>query len=83
MHHLEGFHYTNTLDLNMGYYTIIISPDSQYITTIITEFGKIKYNRLSMGMSTSVDIFQSKADDLFGDIKVIKTYIDDILVLSK
>ena len=34
-------------------------------------------------MCTSVDIFQANADKLLGDIKGIKIYIDDILVLFK
>ena len=53
------------------------------MTTIVTEFGKLKYNRLPMGMCASGGIFQAKVDDLLGNIKGIKTYIDDILVLSK
>ena len=36
-----------------------------------------------MGMCTLGDIFQSKVDKLLGDIKGVKMYIDDILVLSK
>ena len=53
------------------------------MTTIVTEFGKLRYNRLPMGMRTSGGIFQSKLDKLLGDIEGVKTYIDDILVLSK
>ena len=36
-----------------------------------------------MGKCASGDIFQAKVDNLLGYIKGIKTYIDDILVLSK
>ena len=39
MEHLEGFQYTTTLDLKMINYTIWLSPASQDITTIVTEFG--------------------------------------------
>ena len=53
------------------------------MTTIVTEFGKFRYNRLPMGMCTSGDIFQTKVYMLIGDIEGEKTYIDDILVLSK
>ena len=53
------------------------------MTTIVTEFGKVKYNRLPMGKCVSGDIFQYKLDELLGDIKVVKTYIDDTLVLGK
>ena len=36
-----------------------------------------------MAMCASGDIFQAKVDELLGDIKGVKTYIDDILVLGK
>ena len=36
-----------------------------------------------MGMCASGDIFQAKVDDLIGDIKVVKTHIDDILVFGR
>ena len=36
-----------------------------------------------MGMCASGGIFQAKVDELLGDIKGVKTYIDDILVLGK
>jgi hypothetical protein len=39
------------------------------LTTIITEFGKYRYNELPMGMCCSGDIFQAKVDQLLGDIE--------------
>ena len=51
--------------------------------TIVTEFGKFKYNSLPMDMCATVNIFQAKLYDLLGDIKSVKMYMDDILVLSK
>ena len=53
------------------------------MTTIVTGFGKFRYNRLPIGMHASGYIFQYKVDGILGDIKGVKTYIDDILVLSK
>ena len=50
MQQLEGFHYAITLDLNMGYYTIRLSPASQYMMTVVTAFGKFRYNIFLMGM---------------------------------
>jgi hypothetical protein len=80
---LEGFQYATALDLNMGYYTIQLSPGTKDMTTIVTEFGKFRYNVLPMGMCVSGDIFQAKVNELLGDIEGVKAYIDDILVLNK
>ena len=67
----------------MGYYTIRIFPEIQHMTTIVTEFGKFRYNRLPTWMCASIDILQDKVEKMFGDIYGIKTYIGGILVLSK
>ena len=53
------------------------------MTTIVTEFGKFKYIRLPMGMCASGYIFQAKLDKLHGDTEDVKTYINNIIVLSK
>ena len=50
MQQLEGFQYATALDLNMGYYTIDILPKSCDLTTIVTEFGRFKYNIFQMEM---------------------------------
>ena len=83
MQQLEDFQYATALYLNMGYYNIRFSPDSKEITTIVTAFGKFRYNRFPMRMCASGDIFQAKVDKLIGDTEGVKTYIDDILVLGK
>ena len=80
---LEGFKYATTLDLNMGYYTVSITPGSRDLTTIVTEFGKFRYKRLPMGLCCAPDIFQSKINELLGDLDSVRAYIDDVLILSK
>ena len=80
MQKLEVCQYATALDLNMGYYTIRLSPISQDMTMIVTEFGEFRYNRLPMGMWDSGYIFQGKVDTLLGQIEGFKTYIDDIIV---
>lgn len=80
---LEGFQYATSLDLNMGYYHIVLSPEAADMCTIITEFGKFRYKRLPMGVACSPDIFQAKIYELLGDIEGTKAYIDDILVIKR
>ena len=78
-----GFQYATALDLNMEYYTINIYRNIKYMMTIVSDFEKFRYNCLPMDMCTLVDIFQNKVDKLIGDIEGVKTYIYDILLLSK
>ena len=50
---------------------------------IVIEFGKFRYNCLPMVMCDSGDILQAKVDELLSDIKGVKIYINNILVLIK
>jgi hypothetical protein len=61
---LEGFTYATTLDLNMGYYTIRLNPNSSKICTLIFPWGKYSYIRLPMGIAGSPYIFRAKMSEL-------------------
>ena len=80
---LEGFTFASQLDLNMGYYTIRLDPDSSRICTIILPWGKYSYLRLPMGVAGSPDIFQEKMTGLMAHLEYVKAYIDDLLIISK
>ena len=80
---LEGFSYATALDLNMGYYTIRLDPDSSKICTIIFPWGKYSYKRLPMGIAGSPDIFQSKMMELMESLEYVQAYIDDLLCISR
>jgi len=79
---LEGFQYCTSLDLNMGYYHIELTPFSKSLCTIVTPFGKYEYQRLPMGLCNSPDIFQERMYELFSDLEYVRAYIDDLLVTS-
>eukprot|EP00804_Cyclotella_cryptica_P011519 CCRYP_019883-RA/>CCRYP_019883-RA protein AED:0.08 eAED:0.25 QI:0/-1/0/1/-1/1/1/0/404 len=80
---LEGFTYATALDLNMGYYTIRLDPDASKICTIIFPWGKYSYLRLPMGVACSPDIFQAKMSELMATLEFVRTYLDDLLCISK
>ena len=83
MQKLKGFHYATALYLNMGYYNIRLSPNSQDMTTNVTDFSILRYDCLPMCMCALGDILQAKVDELLGDIEGVKTYINDKLISSK
>lgn len=80
---LEGFRYATSLDLNMGYYHIRLSPDSRKLCTIVLPWGKYEMQRLPMGLCNSPDIFQEKMSELFYDLEFVRCYIDDLLIITK
>jgi hypothetical protein len=79
---LEGFKYATSLDLNMGYYHIELSPHSKQLCTIVLPWGKYEYQRLPMGLCNSPDIFQEKMSTLMQDLEYVRAYIDDLLIIT-
>jgi hypothetical protein len=79
---LEGFMYATSLDLNMGYYHIELTPNSKALCTIVLPWGKYEYQRLPMGLCNSPDIFQEKMSSLVSDLEYCRAYIDDLLILT-
>ena len=66
----------------MGYYHIELMPFSKRLCTIITAWGKYKYQHLPMGLCNGPDIFQEHMFELFWGLEFVRAYIDDLLVTS-
>ena len=80
---LEGFTWATSLDLNMGYYHLTLTPDASKLCTVVLPWGKYEYLRLPMGLCNSPDIFREKMNDLMQDLEFARAYIDDLLIISK
>ena len=80
---LEGFQWATSLDLNIGFYHLILTPNSSRLCTIVLPWGKYEYLRLPMGLCNSPDIFQEKVNELIDGLEFARAYIDDLLVISK
>jgi hypothetical protein len=80
---LEGFQYATSLDLNMGYYHILLTPNASRLCTVVLPWGKYEYLRLPMGLCNSPDIFQEKMSELMQGLEFARAYIDDLLVVTQ
>ena len=49
---LEGFQCATSLDLNVGYYHIELSPNSKRLCTLVFPFGKFEMQRHYMRLAT-------------------------------
>jgi hypothetical protein len=79
---LEGFMYATSLDLNMGYYHMLLTPFARRLCTILLPWGKHKYCQLPMGLSVSPDIFQERMSELMAGFDFAREYLDDLLIIS-
>ena len=67
----------------MGYYCIELSAKSKELFAIFTQWGKYKYQRLTMGLCNSPDIFQEKMSELFFVLDTVCVCINDLFHVTK
>jgi hypothetical protein len=81
---MEGFTFASALDLNMGYYHIKLNADAQNLCNIVFPWENHKYKRLPMGIKIAwfLIIFQNFMSKLVQDMEYVKTYLDDLLLLT-
>ncbi|KAE9275407.1 hypothetical protein PF008_g29360 [Phytophthora fragariae] len=74
--------FISALDLTMGYYSRELAEESRPYTAIVLPWGKYRYRRLPMGISSAPDEFQAVMQQVLGDLLFARVYLDDVLVLS-
>jgi hypothetical protein len=83
---MEGFTFASALDSNMGYYHIKLDADAQKLCTIVFPWrmGKIQIQTLTHGYQDCLvhDVFQNVMSKLVQDMEYVKTYLDDLLILT-
>ena len=80
---LEGFLFATSLDLNMGYHHVQLTPNSCLLSRIVLPLGKYEYRWLPMGVSIAPIIFQEKINCLFHGFEHIQAYLDNVLLTIK
>jgi hypothetical protein len=80
---LNGFTYATSIDLNMDYDAMRLTPNAQNLCTLVFPWGKYSYLRLPMGIANSPDIFQGKVNQLMDGRDYVQAYLDNILIVTK
>jgi Reverse transcriptase (RNA-dependent DNA polymerase) len=80
---IPRFFMVSSLDMSMGYYSTVLDKMSSKCTAFVVPWGKFRYLRLPMGISTAPDEFQACMQALLGDLPFVRVYLDDILVLTE
>jgi hypothetical protein len=60
-----------------------LDPDASKICTVIFPWGKYSFKRLPMGIAGFPDIFQEKMPELMEFLEFVRSYLDDLLCISK
>ncbi|GBM97684.1 Uncharacterized protein K02A2.6 [Araneus ventricosus] len=80
---LEGKQCFSVLDLKEGFWQVPLDTDSAELCTFNSPFGRYKFNRLPFGICSAPEVFQKKNQKLFGDIKGVEIYFDDLIIAGK
>ena len=75
--------WATSLDLNMGYYHILLTPNASRLCTVVLPWGKYEYLRLPMGLCNSPNIFQEKMSELMVGLEFARAYLNDLLLITK
>jgi hypothetical protein len=79
---LEKFRYASMIDLNMGYYSMPLSPEAKKLCVISLPWGLFQYEVLPQGIKPATDIFQQRMGALFTDVPVVIMYMDNSIVFG-
>ena len=69
----------STFDATNGYFQIPLHPDSQHLTTFMTPWGRYKFLRAPMGLCSSGDEYNRRANMAFAQVTNTVRVVDDIL----
>lgn len=80
---LSDVEYFSVLDLKDGFWHVQLDEQSQNLCTFATPFGNFKFLRMPFGIKSAPKVFQKYNYSIFGDIKNVFTYMDDILIIGR
>ena len=75
----KGSQFFTSLDAKAGYWQIPIAEEDQILTTFITPYGRYKFLRAPMGLTTSGDEYNRRGDEALQGTENTVKVVDDIL----
>ena len=66
--------------MKSAFWHILLDKESSLLTTFNTPLGRIKWNRVSFGISVAPEEFQRRIDENLEGLDGVKAIADDILI---
>ena len=76
------FKHATTIDLIMGYYSMLLDEKGRERCMIYLHWGLYCYSVLLMGLIVSVDVFQETTGKLMADLEKVFVYMDEIIIIG-
>lgn len=83
MAELGGMELFTVLDLKNGFWQLVLDDSSSDLTTFMTPNGRFKFRRMPFGINMAPELFQRKMFQMFGDIKQVLIYFDDLCIYAR
>ena len=80
---LHGKHIFSVIDMKDGFWHIRLDNASSKLCTFNSIFGRYSYTRLPFGISSAPEVFQKRANEIFGDIPDVFVIFDDLLIAAE
>ena len=80
---LHGKCIFSVIDMKDGFWHIRLDDDSSKLCTFNSIFGRYSYTRLPFGISSAPEVFQKRANEIFGDIPDVFVIFDDLLIAAE
>ena len=72
----------STVDARKGYWQLLLTKESQLLTTFLTPWGRFCFLRAPMGLNATGDIYCREGDAALAGISNVTKVVDDILVAT-
>ena len=80
VHKLKDARYFAAFDTSKGFFHIPLDAESKVLTAMPTPFGICVYNVLAMGLSNTMDVFETCIHEVLQGLNECMNITDDVLV---
>ena len=70
------------LDVRQGFWHVVLSQESSYLTTFNTPFGRYRWKRLPFGIRSAPEVFQRRMHQLIEGLRGVEVIADDFCVVG-
>lgn len=77
---LSGQKFFSVFDVRSSFWQIELDLESSLLTTFICPFGRFRYTRMPMGISSAQEVFQKRLQEIFHGLDGVYNLVDDVLV---
>lgn len=80
---LDGGKLFSTLELFSGYWKIRVAVSCKEKNNLVFRFGTFQLEAMNLGLMNAPSNFQRMMGQIFADLELMHTYLDDVVVFSR